>query len=554
MSLLYDQFDWSQLLRGKFDCFLAQLTHYREKNKMKNYFSTLSTAHQAAIEGHLRLFDLNPKKHFCGSLNVGKGKKYTLKANTKDNGYHKAVTPHSIQHAKTAIGTQNHIFKGKAATRPYQPLNVVDARKTRKKLTAEEITSLHTAAHAYIWGDSSMLSHWEAPLNKFLVNSLKANVHVYTVLDLHSILELDGDAQSPVVLIAHTINVHPGGGIAVKNKAPVTMYVTEWNYISKKSANKAKADTTDYDVEIIVNRQTDAANGTDGQNGTDQTKKAPNGSKGESGCCTDKKPGAGSTGYAGHPGQPGTPGSFGSSCSGGQTYYVATLDCSVNVVAQGDNGGNGGVGGNGGKGGEGGNGGTGNGTGAGGAGGTGGSGGNGADGGQGGDGGVIYLCSENIQVKLFNAQIDPGHGGTGGKGGTGGEGGDGGTGDPHGAGGESGAPGTSGNPGLSGQIGAVHIEKAQPPTIDSFSPNTGPAAGGTGVTISGTNFFTDAQGQSLMEFSINGQLLTNVVVVNSLTATGTMPANPAGQYPIQGYNTATKIACVSAQNFTYTTQ
>lgn len=513
---------------------------------MKEYFDKLSAAHQAKIEGHLRLFDLNPKDHFNGGLKVGKGKTYTLQVNTKDKGYHKVVTPHSIQHAKITVGTPNHIFKGKGPKRPYPPQNMIDAQKGKKKLTADEIVSLHTAAHSYLWGDSSILSHWEAPLDKFLISRLKANVHVYTVLDLHSTLELEGDAQSPIVLIAHTINVHPGGAIAVKNMAPLTMYVTDWNYIDKSDA------TTDYDIEIIVNRQTDAASGTDGQNGTDQTKKAANGTKGETGCCTDIKPGAGSPGYAGNPGQAGTPGEFGSSCSGNQTYYVETLDCSVNVVAQGDNGGSGGNGGNGGKGGEGGNGGTGNGTGAGGLGGTGGAGATGANAGQGGDGGTIYLCSENIQVKKFNAQVDPGHGGTGGKGGTGGEGGDGGTGDPGGGGGQAGAAGTSGTAGLSGQIGAVHIEQAQPPSIDSFTPGDGPAAGGTGITISGTNFFVDAQSQPLIQFSINGKLLTNVVIINSLTATGTMPANDAGQYPIQGYNTVTKIACVSAQNFTYT--
>jgi hypothetical protein len=60
------------------------------------------------------------------------------------------------------------------------------------------------------------------------------------------------------------------------------------------------------------------------------------------------------------------------------------------------------------------------------------------------------------------------------------------------------------------------------PTVSSVTPNTGPTAGGTLVTISGTNFFNPST------VTFGGQPATNVVVVNSTTITATTPSNGAG--------------------------
>jgi hypothetical protein len=61
-----------------------------------------------------------------------------------------------------------------------------------------------------------------------------------------------------------------------------------------------------------------------------------------------------------------------------------------------------------------------------------------------------------------------------------------------------------------------------PPTVTSVSPNSGPAAGGTPVTISGTNFASGAT------VTFGGALATNVVVVSSSQITATTPAGSGG--------------------------
>ena len=56
------------------------------------------------------------------------------------------------------------------------------------------------------------------------------------------------------------------------------------------------------------------------------------------------------------------------------------------------------------------------------------------------------------------------------------------------------------------------------PTVSSVSPNNGPTAGGTAVTITGTNFATGAT------VTFGATAATNVVVVSSTTITATTPA------------------------------
>ena len=60
------------------------------------------------------------------------------------------------------------------------------------------------------------------------------------------------------------------------------------------------------------------------------------------------------------------------------------------------------------------------------------------------------------------------------------------------------------------------------PTVTSVSPNNGPTAGGTAVTITGTNFAAGAT------VTFGGTAATNVVVVNGTQITATTPAGSAG--------------------------
>ena len=60
------------------------------------------------------------------------------------------------------------------------------------------------------------------------------------------------------------------------------------------------------------------------------------------------------------------------------------------------------------------------------------------------------------------------------------------------------------------------------PTVTSVSPNNGPVAGGTAVTITGTNFATGAT------VTFGSTAATSVVVVSSTTITAKTPAGSAG--------------------------
>src|ERR1039458_1406067 len=77
---------------------------------------------------------------------------------------------------------------------------------------------------------------------------------------------------------------------------------------------------------------------------------------------------------------------------------------------------------------------------------------------------------------------------------------------------------------VSGQSGSLAngFSYILPPTVSSVSPNSGSTAGGTAVTITGTNFVAGATA------TFGGTAATSVVVVNSTTITATTPAGSAG--------------------------
>jgi hypothetical protein len=82
------------------------------------------------------------------------------------------------------------------------------------------------------------------------------------------------------------------------------------------------------------------------------------------------------------------------------------------------------------------------------------------------------------------------------------------------------------------------------PTVTSLSPNNGPTAGGTAVTISGTNFATGAT------VTIGGAAATNVVVVSSSSITATTPAGSVGAVTVTVTNVGSQSGSL-ANGFTY---
>ncbi|MGO9228064.1 MAG: beta strand repeat-containing protein, partial [Bryobacteraceae bacterium] len=71
--------------------------------------------------------------------------------------------------------------------------------------------------------------------------------------------------------------------------------------------------------------------------------------------------------------------------------------------------------------------------------------------------------------------------------------------------------------------------RTRPPTVSSVSPNSGAAAGGTAVTITGTNFAAEAA------VTFGGTAATNVVVLNSTAITATTPAGSAGAVTVTAF-------------------
>ena len=80
--------------------------------------------------------------------------------------------------------------------------------------------------------------------------------------------------------------------------------------------------------------------------------------------------------------------------------------------------------------------------------------------------------------------------------------------------------------------------------MSSVSPNNGPVAGGTGVTITGTGLVTGAT------VTFGGTAATNVVVKNGTTMTATTPAHAAGAVTVTVTNPDTQSGSL-ANGFTY---
>src|SRR5262249_35694892 len=81
----------------------------------------------------------------------------------------------------------------------------------------------------------------------------------------------------------------------------------------------------------------------------------------------------------------------------------------------------------------------------------------------------------------------------------------------------------SGRPQLKAmQALSLMVNPAAAPTITSLMPNSGPAAGGTSVTVTGTGF------QSGATVTFNGTPGTSVMVVSATSITVVTPAMTAG--------------------------
>ena len=84
------------------------------------------------------------------------------------------------------------------------------------------------------------------------------------------------------------------------------------------------------------------------------------------------------------------------------------------------------------------------------------------------------------------------------------------------------------------------------PTVSSVAPNSGPTAGGTAVTISGSNFVAGAT------VTFGGTAATGVVVVSGTSITATTPAGSAGAVTVTVTNPGGQSGSL-ANGYTYIT-
>ena len=92
------------------------------------------------------------------------------------------------------------------------------------------------------------------------------------------------------------------------------------------------------------------------------------------------------------------------------------------------------------------------------------------------------------------------------------------------------------------------INKTPVPTITSVSPNYGPLAGGTAITITGTNL------TGAYSVTVDGVALTSVNVASATSITAVTPAGTAGQKSVLVKTVATSaVTTAPASNFAYIT-
>ena len=87
--------------------------------------------------------------------------------------------------------------------------------------------------------------------------------------------------------------------------------------------------------------------------------------------------------------------------------------------------------------------------------------------------------------------------------------------------------------------GYTYVAPAPPPTVSSVSPNSGPTAGGTAVTINGTDFVSGAT------VKFGATAATGVTFVSSTTITATTPAHAAGDVDVEVENPDSQVGTLS---------
>jgi hypothetical protein len=95
------------------------------------------------------------------------------------------------------------------------------------------------------------------------------------------------------------------------------------------------------------------------------------------------------------------------------------------------------------------------------------------------------------------------------------------------------------------QLAAQYIYRAPKPQITGLSPNSGPASGGTVVTITGTGF------EYITAIAFGNAPAADFKVISNTEIHVTSPAQPAGQVDVTVQNAAGMNDYVPADRYTY---
>lgn len=183
------------------------------------------------VEGILGKYGLQGDKHMRGGLTVPANSIVKLTRNTHDDGTHLVLRTNDLDQFKKWVGVPDAIFDDNEVnyTLPIPEAMKVNVKKCPCSMTNEEKTALYHAARCYIWGPSHKVKGYKEPIQKMFA-PMEVVMHIYTTLDVRSVLMFE-ETDKSVVVLANTINFYPGGKIEARG-TNLTVQATNVSYKS----------------------------------------------------------------------------------------------------------------------------------------------------------------------------------------------------------------------------------------------------------------------------------------------------------------------------------
>lgn len=179
----------------------------------------LSLEYRLDLEERLARYGLQGDMHVSGSLTVPPNSQLSLTRRTDDAGTHLTLRTDDLAQMKAWIGVPDAALDANVPSPPIPPCPV-SRDKPSHHLTPDEWGALHNAGRAYVYGPSHLVEEHRPAIERLLA-PFEVAVHIYLTLDVYGALIFD-DGDQAVVLIASTINFHPGGHIVSRSNLTVS--------------------------------------------------------------------------------------------------------------------------------------------------------------------------------------------------------------------------------------------------------------------------------------------------------------------------------------------